>query len=164
MSEKLYKILAVNPGSRYLGIAYFHGFALRQWQVRSIRSQSPKAARQKATAFLDRFMDQYPTDVLALKMLHPSRSSKQLDRLTDEIKDFAKAKKRRLYAYSLEELEAFLCNEHFTKQHLVRAVVKQYPGLLYEYRKEQYNRGAYYMRVFEAVALGQLCADWLDKK
>ena len=52
MPKKLSKILAVNPLSRCLGIAYFHGHALREWQVKNIRSSDSKEAARKAATEL----------------------------------------------------------------------------------------------------------------
>lgn len=165
MPNKLYKILAVNPLSRCLGIAYFHGHALREWQVKNIRSSDSKEAARKAAAFLSWFIDHYNIDVLVLKKLHPSRSSERVDLLASQIKTLAKKKKLKLYEYSIKELEAFLCEGHrINKLNLAQAVTCKHPGLLYEFRKEKYNRRPYYMPMFEAVALGHLCVNQLEKK
>ena len=165
MPKELLKILAINPTGRSLGIAYFHGFALREWQVKNIRSDYNKEAIRKAENFLNRFIDYYNIDVLALKKLHPSRSSEKLDLLVSKIKTLAKEKKLSIYEYSIQEMEAFLCEERrFNKLNLAQAVTCKHPGLLYEFRKEKYNRRPYYMPMFEAVALGQLCINQLEKQ
>jgi len=165
MPKKLSKILAVNPTGRSLGIAYFHGFALREWQVKDIRSDSNKDAIKKVEGFLNRFIDYYKIDVLVLKKLHPSRSSEKLDLLVSKIKTLAKEKKLNTYEYSIQEMEVFLCEDRrFNKLNLAQAVTCKHPGLLYEFRKEQYNKQPYYMPMFEAVALGQLCVNQLEKK
>jgi len=165
MPKKLSKILAVNPLSRCLGIAYFHGHALREWQVKNIRSTDSKTAARKAEAFLSWFIDYYKIDVLVLKKLHSSRSSQRVDLLASQIKTLAREKNLAIYEYSIGELEAFLCEgNRANKLNLAQAVTCKHPGLLYEFRKEQYNKQPYYMSMFEAVALGQLCVNQLEKQ
>ena len=40
MTNKPLKILAINPGTRYLGIAVFVGTDLREWAVKVIKGKS----------------------------------------------------------------------------------------------------------------------------
>lgn len=165
MPEQFPKILAVNPASRCLGIAYFHGFALREWQVKNIRSTNTDELVEKTKIFLNWFIDHYKIDTLVLKKVHPSRSSKRLHARVAQIRSLAKQKNLRIYEYPIKELEAHFCEKsRFNKHSLAHAMTCKYPGLLYEFRKEQYNKQPYYMPMFEAVALGQLCVNQLEKK
>jgi len=67
MQRKLRKILAINPGTRYLGIAVFEGQELLDWRVKVIKGKWSKDKQHKTLAVARLFMDQYEPDVLAIK-------------------------------------------------------------------------------------------------
>ena len=86
MTRKIHKILAVNPGTRYMGMAVFHGPELMDWRVKVISGKWSKEKPQKILALVRTFMEQYKPDILAMKKLHRSRSSANLNRLARRIK------------------------------------------------------------------------------
>jgi hypothetical protein len=152
------RILAVNPGSRYLGFAAFRGPELLDWGVRAISANTPRGAIRVAGQILTQTMDRFRPDTLAVKRLHASRTSPCLDRLANSIRERSHRRKLRIQEYSIKELKTALCpGATGNKRRLAAVVAATYPVLTHEFQKEMVNRHPYYLRMFEAVALGVVC-------
>ena len=163
MPKKITKILAINPGTRYLGIAVFEGPELLDWRVKVIKGKWSKEKQQKTLAVARLFIDQYETDVLAIKKLHRSRSSANLNLLVSRIKQVSKRKGLRIHQYSIKDVESFFFpGVKSNKNKLAETITLKYPFLLHEFNKENANKNSYHIRVFEAVALGAVCSQQLE--
>jgi hypothetical protein len=162
--KKPLKILAINPGTRYLGIAVFQGAELRDWGVKALKGKWSKEKIKKAMRIIFSFIEQYEPNVLAIKKLHPSWSSSNLNKLAAEIKELSKRKGLRIYQYSVNDLEAFFSPaERINRKKLAEIIALDYPELFHELEKEKSHKNPYYIRMFEAVALGSICFHQLDK-
>src|SRR5262245_41070159 len=92
-------ILAVNPGSRYIGYSAFLGPEIIDWGVRVIRSKTPRGTFRAAGAILVEAVDRYHPEILVIKRLHPSRSSPNLNSLTNWVKQLSQRRKLRVHQY-----------------------------------------------------------------
>lgn len=164
-------ILAVNPGTRYLGLAIFHGNQLIDWRVKIIKGKWSSKKLQKVLSIVDGIIDRYRPDHLAIKHVHPSRSSKNLNALVEGIEKLALRNKHPVHRYSIKQMERFLCGEkRKNKKNLAQAVAAQYPELYSELDTEfpelldpnRKRKNPYHMRMFEAVALGAMCTNELN--
>ena len=109
--------------------------------------------------------EHHGTNVLSIKALHPSRSSANLDRVVSRIKELSKRKGLRICQYSIDELEGFLCpGEMINRRDLTEIVAARYPILSHELDRERTIINPYYVRMFEAVALGSICFSHLDRR
>jgi len=164
MPRRITKILAINPGTRYLGIAVFEGPELLDWRMKVIRGKWSKDKQQKTLVTVRTLIERYQPDILAIKKLHRSRSSGNLNQLVSRIKQYSKRKGLKVYQYSIKELEAFFFGEaKANKNKLAEILTSKYPFLSHEFNKENANKNSYHIRVFEAVALGAVCSRQLDK-
>jgi len=155
------KIIGLNPGTRYMGIAVFYGSELRDWQVRNIDGRWSGDKMGKIIMLLSSLIDCHKPDVLAIKKLHLSRSSPNLKKLVGRINELSKRKGLMVCQYTIDEMK-----RHFqsgTRRELVGKVTEKYPLLSHELGKEQANMNPYYIRMFEAVALGSICFHQLDR-
>ena len=173
-------ILGINPGARYLGIAIFHGAELRDWSVKVIKGEWSKEKMEKIRDIVSDLIEQHQPDVLAIKKLHPSRSSKELDKLVDEIKMLAEARKMPVYEFPIKFVEAFISPiKKIDKWKLAALMVEKYSMLFKEWEKEnekrrkeiekgngeeKYIKYGYYMRMFEAVFVAYVCFRQLDRQ
>jgi len=163
MPKKITKILAINPGTRYLGIAVFEGPELLDWRVKVIKGKWSKEKQQKTLAVVRNLIERYQPNVLAIKKLHRSRSSGNLNQLVSRIKQHSKRKGLKVYQYPIKELEAFFFGKaKANKNKLAEILTSKYPFLLHEFNKERSSRNSYHIRVFEAVALGAVCSQQLE--
>lgn len=164
MHHKTQNILGINPGTKYLGIAVFQGPNLRVWKIRVTKGRWSKDKKKRIKGIIHEYIDHYDLNTLAIKKLHPSRSSANLDTLVAEIKDYCRRKGLGIYSYSIEELEANFSNEgRINRIGLAEIIAQTYPVLFHEIEKERINKNPYYHRLFEAVALGSLCYDLNEK-
>ena len=158
------KILAINPGARYLGIAIFRGAELRDWRVKVAGGKWSEKKVKNIKGIILSLIDKYEPSVLAIKKLNPCRSSSNLTRLTNEIKNLVKKKGLRVYQYSLNDLESFFSPKNkINKKKMSDIVTREYTALCHELKKEKSNKNPYYIRMFEAVALGLVCFHKLDR-
>jgi len=163
MPKKILKILAINPGTRYVGTAVFEGPELLDWRVKVIKGKWSKEKSKKLMMVVRSLIEQYEPDVLAIKKLHHCRSSVNLNRSVSRIKQLSKRKGLKLYQYSIKELEAFFFpGKKANKRRLAETLTSKYPVLLHEFNKERNNRNSYHIRMFEAVALGAVCSHKLN--
>ncbi len=147
-----------------MGIAVFYGAELRDWQVRNIDGGWSNDKMAKVIMLLSSLIDCHRPDVLAIKKLHPSRSSPNLNRLVCRINELSKKKGLKVCQYTIDELKRRLQSEtRITRRDIAEMVVSEYPILLHELSKEQANINPYYIKMFEAVALGSVCFHQLDR-
>jgi len=164
MIQEPLKILGINPGMRYLGLAVLYGQELLDWRIKVLDGKWSNEKIKKAIKILSDFFYQYEPTVMVIKKLHPSRRSENLLRLTNKIKEFSKCKKLKVYQYSIKEIESFFIeDEKLNKQNLIDAIAKLYPILHNDLSKERSQKNAYYIRSLEAVALASACSQRLGK-
>jgi hypothetical protein len=152
------RILAVNPGWRYLGTAAFRGPELLDWGVKVVTGRTPSGKLASARGIVLRAIQRYDIDVLAIKRLHRSRSSAGLRGLTSRIKEPCRRKGLKVCQYSIQDLKAALLPDRRTnKRTLAESLTIMYPVLAHDLRREGQNKNVYHLRMFEAVALGVVC-------
>lgn len=163
MPKKPLKIIGINPGTRYLGIAVFDGPELMDWRIRVLKGEWSRDKIKRAMEIILDFIERYEINHLAIKKLHPSRRSQNLVRLVARIKEFSKRKGLKVYQYSIKDLEEFFIEEDkLNKKNLAEVIVSENPALFHELQKEKCHKNPYYVRVFEAVALAAACFHQLD--
>jgi Holliday junction resolvasome RuvABC endonuclease subunit len=161
---KTTRIIGINPGTRYIGFAIFHGSELRDWGVKNIEGRWSKDKLRKATSVISDMIGQNESSVLSIKRFNPSRSSANLRGLVDRIKEISKRKGVKIREYSIDDLKAFFYSGMINKKQLAEMITSEYPVLSYELEKEKTIINPYYVRMFEAVALGSICFSHLDRR
>lgn len=164
MQKKPITILGINPGAKYMGIAVFRGPELRDWRIKVTKGEWSNEKYRKTMKILSEFIEQYRPDVLSVKRLNPSRSSIGLDRLVQKIIALSENKGMKVHQYGIKELEAFFYSEgRSNKRKMAEIITSEYPVLHCELNLERLNKNPYYLRMFEAVALGAICFYEADK-
>jgi len=164
MPKKPPKILGISPGTRYMGVALFWGSELVDWRVKNMEGRWSKGKMEKAMKLISRSIEQYQPDVLSIKMLHPSRTSPNLNRLVNRIKELSRRKGLKVYQYSIKELEGFFHPEgRINKRQLAEIIASRYTILSHELKREKAHRNPYHIRMFEAVGLCSICLHRLEK-
>ncbi|HEY7326081.1 MAG TPA: hypothetical protein VH592_00470 [Gemmataceae bacterium] len=126
--------------------------------MRNISARTPRGTIRGAGQIVKEAIERFQPDALAVKRLHVSRTSTTLDRLTDSIRELSRRRKITVQEYSITELKNILCSQATGNQHRLAAeVVATYPVLSHDFQQEMANRRPYYVRMFEAVALGIAC-------
>ncbi len=164
MPKKPLKIIGINPGTRYLGISIFQDSDLRDWRIKVFQEKWSEHKIKKIKNTILGLIEDYEPNVLAIKKLHPSRSSKNLKLLTAWIKEACRRKGLRILQFSIKGLEDFfLPNEKLNKKNLTKKISSEYPELIHQINSEKSNKNPYYIRMFESVALASISFNQLDK-
>ncbi|MBM3282956.1 hypothetical protein FJY90_01755 [Candidatus Gottesmanbacteria bacterium] len=162
MVRETLRIIGLNPGTRYLGLAIFCGSELRDWQVKNTEGKWSQDKMTKITSTLLSLIDSYGANVLAVKRINPSRSSPNLNKLATQIENLSKVRKLRIYHYSIDEIKRYF--QQRSRKGLAEIIAAAYPVLYHELKKEQTNLNPYYIRMFEAVALGSMCLQEVERR
>jgi len=165
MVKENIKIIGINPGTRYVGIALFQGPELWDWRIKVFEGKWTKVKMEKIKEAILGFIKRYEPDVMAIKKLHPSRSSLNLKKLVAKVKEISRRKGLKICQYSIKDLESFFNpEEKINKKSLAEVLTSEYSVLSHEFNKEKINKNAYHIRMFEAVALAAVCFYQLDRQ
>jgi hypothetical protein len=153
------RILAVDPGMQYLGVAVLEDEELIWYGVKTfpgVRALPEVGAEVKQ--YLSKLLNDYQPSVLAIEQPFYAQSllSKNLCRLTDQIKDWGRWKGLKVRSYLPTAPKAYFCRDRQTKQSLAEAMVEIYP-FLRRYLTYLPWRRRYWLHVFDAVGLALLC-------
>jgi RNase H-fold protein (predicted Holliday junction resolvase) len=155
MPRKEINILAVNPGTKYVGLAVLQGSDLIYWGVKVLKGKWSKDKMDNAKATLLNLIERYDISMIVLKRLNRSRSSRNLNRLAGAIERLAKKKRLRISLYCLSDLKKFFAKDmEVNKMDIAELVVARYLFLSYQLEKERKHKHPYFVRMFEAVAAG----------
>ena len=159
MNRRPLKIIGINPGTRYLGIAVLDGPELLDWRIKVLEGKWSNKKIKKTIEIVSDFIERYEPNALAIKKLHPSRRSENLLRLVNKVKEYSKRNKLKVYQYSIKKIEKyFIEGKKLNRRNLIEAMAKLYPVLHHDLDKERSHKNPYYSRIFEAVALASACA------
>ncbi len=114
----------------------------------------------------------YRPDVLAIKRLHPSRTSRGLESFVLQLRRSCLRNRVEIVQYTIKQLEEYFCREgQKNKKSLAESVAAMYPELYSELNieypepkpgEDEKHKTPYHIKMFEAVALGAICADKFD--
>jgi hypothetical protein len=155
MKKKDHRVLSINPGSKHIGFALFVNTELRLWKVRTFHYSKLENKIKAVNEIILKLSYTHDINVVIIKKLHPSRASKNLQRLVLMIKENLTRQGFTLFEYSIESIKSnILPNQKGNKNSLMKEIVSQYPILHGELKKELKNKNKYFIRMFEAVGLG----------
>ncbi len=151
-------IIGLSLGSRNVGVAVLKNGELRECRVKLIRASTPAERLTKLRNILTKLITHYKPARLALKSIHPSRSSQLLRQAVNEVTRVTSDNKLALRSYSLVDLkdEAGQTRKA-NKKLLARACTVEHPILTQAFSHPSAFRLDYHMRAFEALAAAQRC-------
>jgi hypothetical protein len=159
------QVIAINPGWRYLAIAIFDEYELSEWRLKNLAGKGAKRKLEKVMSILAGFIERYSLNTLVIKKLHPARSSANLKNMTARIEAYCRKKGMAVSSYPIKELERrILDDSRINKKELIKVMTAEYPELTQELNREARNRHPYFIRLFEAVALGHICLREIENK
>jgi Holliday junction resolvasome RuvABC endonuclease subunit len=153
------RIMAVDPGMQYLGVAMLEGEELIWYAVKTFPERKMLAnMRPQVQQYLTTIFERYQPSILAVEepFYAPALLSDSLCRLTRDIKTWGKWKRLQVHSYYPPTVKAFFCRDQGTKESLAEAMVERYPFLA-RYLTLLPWRRRYWFHVFDAVGLGLMC-------
>jgi Holliday junction resolvasome RuvABC endonuclease subunit len=156
--KKINKILAIDPGTRYWGIAVFKDGKLSESMVKVLTANHSPANRLKeARKVFASLIEDFEPDTLVLEkpFFFWSKQAHFLDTLVDELKSLAKKEKMAVYEYSPRTIRKVVCgNGNTTKREMAKFLTSLYPGLLIHFKQEKRYKELYWGHMFDAVGVG----------
>lgn len=150
-------ILGISPGTRIMGLGVVQNGELMEWQVKSFKGSWSKEKLKLILETIENLCDHFQVTDVALKVVSPLHSSKNLLVLTDRISELAKKNKVRLYKFTMQDIKRKAGDQRKNSMNdLMESITHKYPVLKREYLKERNNLNPYYLKMFEAIAAAGL--------
>ena len=160
MPQKNSRILAIDPGTRLMGVAFLDQGQLIYHGVKIIKKgRSPNNNLQHARRIILRLIKDFKPNLLVVEkaFFANNRNASLLNVLVDEIKAIARRKQLRLVSYAPSTLKKFICcNGWASKADVSRVVVSKYPELKVYLTQDTAYKERFHQNMFDAVALGMM--------
>lgn len=160
MSKDRRKILAIDPGTRHMGVALLEGERLLYHGVKAIpRKKTPHETLREGRKTILRLINDFKPRVLVVEktFFANNRNAALLNVFVDEIGAIGKRKGLKLISYAPNTVKKFICgNGRATKKEVARVIVSLYPELKVYLTQDRAWKEEYHQNMFDAVALGTM--------
>lgn len=160
MHTKPTRILAIDPGTREIGVAVLEGEALTFYGVKTIRNRKrPQQVLNEAARIVNRLIEVYQPSILAIeKMFLIQENASLLIVVADEIKATAQAAGLTVYEYAPTVIRKHICQTgKATKRAVAGIIASRYLELARYLKGRSKWEELYYANMFDAIALGLTC-------
>jgi len=151
------KILAIDPGTREMGVAFLEKGKLIYHGVKSIKKgKSPHETLKEGRTTVLRLIKDFKPKVLVVEkaFFANNRNASLLNVFVDEIKAIARRKKLKLLSYAPSTVKKYICgNGRAGKEEVARVIVAKYPELKVYLTQNRAWKEKYHQNMFDAVAL-----------
>jgi len=159
MSKHKSKILAIDPGTREMGIALLEGEKLIYHGVMEIRngSKSPHEKLREGRKIILRLIKDFKPHILVVEkaFFANNRTASLLNVFVDEIIAISKRKNLKVISYAPTTVRKFICGDgRADKRTQSEVIVSKFPELKVYLTQDRAWKEAYHQNMFDAVALG----------
>lgn len=154
------KILAIDPGTREIGVAVLEDGELIRYGTKTNRARTtPIEVREGVTRIVQDLIAEHVPSVLAIKQpLIVQQSAAALAEVIMAIKGVACRQGLLIREYAPRVLRQRTCGKgRMTKRETAKCLSVKYPELARYLARESRWDELYYARLFEAVAIGLIC-------
>lgn len=152
------RILAIDPGTRLMGVAFLDGGKLVYHTVAVLgREKSPQKTLQRAKDVILRLIEDFSPQIIAVEktFFYRNRNAALLNVLFDEIRAIARKKGLHFVSYAPSTIKKFTCgNGRASKKEVATVVVSKYPELKVFLTQDRAWKERFHQNMFDAVALG----------
>jgi Holliday junction resolvasome RuvABC endonuclease subunit len=160
MHIKRTRILAVDLGTRELGVAILEGDNLLFYGVKTVQHRTtPQEVLQKITQIIKQLIDYYVPSILAIeKVLLIQKNASLLIVAADQIKAAARKEELVIYEYEPKVIRRFICQTgKATKREVAKHLARKYYELNQYLNRTSRWEQIYYAKMFDAIAVGLVC-------
>jgi Holliday junction resolvasome RuvABC endonuclease subunit len=158
MILKKERILAIDPGTRHMGVALLEGGKLIYRDVKVIKKQNtPQETIGECRRVISRLIhDLEPhTVVIEKTFFAKSRHVALLNVLFDEIKAVSKRKGLKVVSFAPSTVKKFICGHgRASKFQVATVMVARFPDLKVFLTQDRAWKERFHQNMFDAVALG----------
>lgn len=160
-------ILALDPGTRRMGVALMDGRKLIYHGVKTLRQGgTPHDRLDEGRRAVLRLIRDFHPDVLVVEkaFFSRSRNAALLNVLIDEIRAVARQRGIAVLGLAPSTVKKRVCGDgHATKQDVARAVVARYPELSVYLGQDRKWKERYHGNMFDAVAVALAAGNSADR-
>lgn len=154
------RILAIDPGTKHMGVALLDNGALIYSGVKVIRNRrSPHEIMKTCRKIILRLIKDYRPQALVVEktFFANNRNSALLNVLFDEIKNIGKRKGLQFTSYAPSTIKKAICgNGLASKEEIAKAVIAAFPELKVFLTQDRKWKASFHHNMFDAVALGMM--------
>jgi crossover junction endodeoxyribonuclease RuvC len=151
------RILAIDPGTRLMGIAFLEDGKLVYHTVKVIaKGSSPQRTLQRARDAVVRLIDDFEPDTIAVErtFFSQNRHTALLNVLFDEIRSVTRRRRLTFVSYAPATIKKFTCgNGRAGKKQVATVVVSHFPELKVYLTQDRAWKERFHQNMFDAVAL-----------
>jgi crossover junction endodeoxyribonuclease RuvC len=154
------RILAIDPGTRFMGIAFLDDGKLVYHTVAVIPTgHSPHQTLQRARDAVVRLIDDLEPSVVAVErtFFNQSRHTALLNVLFDEIRSVARRRRLAFVSHAPSTIKKFTCgNGRADKKQVATVVVARFPELKVFLTQDRAWKERFHQNMFDALALAMM--------
>ena len=152
------KILAIDPGTKNLGVAFFDGNELIYHGVKTIKHMKlPHDTLKEGRRIMARMIDDFRPNILVVEktFFANNKNSALLNVFVDEIQAIGKRKGLIVYSFAANTVRKQICsNGSSSKDEVAKVIVSYYPDLKPYLTSDRKWKETYHRNMFDAIALG----------
>jgi len=156
------KILAIDPGTRTMGVAFMDNRNLIYYGVKQIEGgKSPHKTLKEGRMIILRLINDFKPQVLVVEkaFFANNRNASLLNVFVDEIRAIGRRKKLKVIGYAPNTVKKFICgNGRASKEDVARVIVSRYPELKVFLTQDRKWKEEYHQNMFDAVGLAEMAA------
>jgi len=156
MSKNNTKILAIDPGTKYMGYAFFDKKLIYHGVI-VIKDGTPTQKLKEGRKAILRLIKDFRPNVLAVEMAFfgNNKTAGIMNVLVREIMSIGRRKGLRVISYAPTTVRKFICGDgRADKKALSEIIVSKYPNLKVYLTQDRAWKERYHQNMFDAVALG----------
>lgn len=156
--KKNNRILAIDPGTHYIGFAVFDGKELIHYGVKTIlRGKPSREVLREGRKIIKMLLEDFrPVALLVERTRFENiKGSATLNKFTDEIVRIGKTKRLRIRTLSANTVRKVICGNGWAgKADVAGEIAKRYKELTPYLGSDRKWKEEFYYNMFDAVALG----------
>jgi crossover junction endodeoxyribonuclease RuvC len=158
MKKNKHRILAIDPGTRHMGVALLEGRKLVYHGVKVIDKQkSPSETLKEGRRTILRLINDFEPQVLVVEktFFANNRNSSLLNVFADEIKAIGRRKGLKVMSYAPNTVKKYISgNGRASKEEVAKVIISKFPELKVYLTQDRAWKERYHQNMFDAVALG----------
>jgi crossover junction endodeoxyribonuclease RuvC len=157
------KVLAIDPGTRNMGVALLENGKLIYHGVQVIKQQiSPQETLKEGKKAVVRLIDDFKPTHLAIEKTYfgKHRNVNLVSLFFEEIKGIGKRKKLKVVCYAPNTIKKFTCgNGRASKEDVAKVIVAKFPELIAYINQDKKWKDRHHQNMFDAMALGVMASE-----
>ena len=162
IKNKNLRVLAIDPGTRHMGVALLENGTPVYVGVKSIKGRMPPhETLQAGRRIILRLIKDFRPKILVFEktFFANNRNSSLLNVLGDEIEAIGKRKRLKVMSFAPSTVKKAICgNGRASKEDVARVLVSRFPELKVYLTQDRKWKERYHQNMFDALALGILAA------